>query len=118
MVNERCLGKSFKNFNFDSILSNWQACMIGGFLKVRNHEQWSPPPVGTLKFNVDRAAKGKPGPIGIGGVLRNHDGLTLLSFSSYIAVIESNEAEILAIREAQRLYKVSFHHPLIVESDF
>ena len=27
------------------------------------------PPLGVLKFNVDRAARGKLGPVGIGGVL-------------------------------------------------
>ena len=56
-------------------------------------------------------------PAGLCGVLHNHDSLTLLSFSSYIGVKDSNEAEILAIHEALKLYKVSFNHPLIVESD-
>ena len=68
--------------------------MIGGSLKVRNLERWSPPPMGTLKFNVDGVARGKPGPTSTDGALCNHDGLTLLSFSSYIGVKDLNEAEI------------------------
>ncbi|XVE68852.1 hypothetical protein DITRI_Ditri09bG0102900 [Diplodiscus trichospermus] len=35
----------------------------------------------TLKFNVDGAAKGKPGPAGIGGVLRDYLGVEKASFS-------------------------------------
>ena len=66
---------------------------------------------------MDGAARGKPGLAGTGGVLCNHDGLTLLSFSTYIGVKDSNEAEIFAILEALRVYKVLFNHPLIVESD-
>ena len=36
--------------------------------KVRRSTLWSPPPLGVLKFNVDGAARGKLGPVGIGGV--------------------------------------------------
>lgn len=37
---------------------------------------WSPP-FGELKFNVDEAAKGKSCPAGVGGALRNSDGVVL-----------------------------------------
>ena len=67
---------------------------------------------------LDRVARGKPGLVGIGGVLRNHEGFIFLSFSSFIRVKDSNEAEVLAILEALRLFRVSFRQPLIVESDF
>lgn len=66
---------------------------------------------------MDGIARGKLGLVSIGGVLHNPEGLTLLSFSSFIGVIDSNEVEILALFEAQRLVKASFHQTLIMESD-
>lgn len=39
-----------------------------------------PPPLGVLKFNVDEAARGKPGPAGI-GVLCKNKGEVLFLFS-------------------------------------
>ena len=32
---------------------------------------WASPPYNHMKFNVDGSARGKPGPAGIGGVLRD-----------------------------------------------
>ena len=53
-------------------------------IKVRKSILWSPPPIGWLKFNVDGATRGKPGPTGIGGVLRNCNGDVLFMFSKYV----------------------------------
>lgn len=39
-----------------------------------------------LKSNVDGAACGKLGPVGIGGVLRNHNGEVLYMFSKHVGV--------------------------------
>lgn len=39
------------------------------------------PPSGVLKFNVDGEARGKTGPAGLGGVLRNGKGEVLFMFS-------------------------------------
>lgn len=36
---------------------------------------WSPHLADVLKFNVDRAVRGKLGPAGIGGVLQNSNGV-------------------------------------------
>ena len=46
---------------------------MGGFKKKMKVCECLPQ-YGVLKFNVDRAAKGKPVLAGIGGVLRNHKG--------------------------------------------
>lgn len=110
------LKKELKNFNLYFPLSNWEAGMVGGCLKVRKHER-TPPPMGALTLNVDGAARGKRGRASIGGVLCNHGNLILFSFSSFIGVKDLNEAEILAILEAIRLFNVSFWQPLIMESD-
>ncbi|XVE82185.1 hypothetical protein DITRI_Ditri15bG0127000 [Diplodiscus trichospermus] len=69
-------------------------------------------PKGTLKFNVDGAAKGKPGPVGIGGILRDYMGI--------FGVEDSNAAELIAIREAFIIFASSRwvqNHALIIESD-
>lgn len=38
------------------------------------------PPLDSLKFNVDGAGRGKPGPAEIGGTLRNANGEILVTF--------------------------------------
>lgn len=35
------------------ILHNWEVSLLCGSSRVRKEEHWAPPPVGTLKFNVD-----------------------------------------------------------------
>ncbi|KAK3198236.1 hypothetical protein Dsin_021651 [Dipteronia sinensis] len=56
-----------------------------------------------LKFNVISSVRGKPGPAGIGGVLRNSEGKILYLFSSYVGIEESNKTEILALHRAYEL---------------
>lgn len=79
---------------------------------------WDPPFSGGLKFNVDREARGKLGPAGIGAVLHNGDGMVLVMFSTHIGRMESNEAEVLAILEALQIFvSTSFQERFIAESD-
>lgn len=47
---------------------------------------WSPPLPGVLEFNVDGVARGKIGPLGIGGVLHNMEGLTFIFFSELVGI--------------------------------
>lgn len=75
------------------------------------------PSEGVLKFKVDWAARGKPGPTGIVGVLHNSKGEVLLSFLNPIRIKDSNEALVLATLEALRLYVSSFYDLLVAESD-
>lgn len=76
-----------------------------------------PPKEGELKFNVDEAARGKPGLVGIGGVLRNSLGVVVTLFSKHVGIMESNEAQGQVILEALCLFSSSFHGKLVVESD-
>ena len=69
--------------------------------KVRG--SWSPPVGANLKFNVDESARGKPGPTGIGGVLRNSEGSILCQFSIAIGIQDLITTEILAIQKACEL---------------
>ena len=87
---------------------------------VKNAALWKAPPLGSLKFNVDGSARGKPGPAGIGGVLRDCMAATKVVFSKAIGVADSNVAELLAIREALRIFAASkwvSSHRIIIESD-
>ncbi|OMO63114.1 hypothetical protein COLO4_32709 [Corchorus olitorius] len=105
----------------DSLIREPQLASVPVVLKKRNHfGSWSKPPPGSLKFNVDGSAFGKHGPAGIGGVLRDEEGNTLVVFSKSIGVADSNFAEVMAIREAFIIFSVSKWCDsimLIVESD-
>eukprot|EP00268_Persea_americana_P068029 TRINITY_DN9427_c0_g3_i1.p1 TRINITY_DN9427_c0_g3~~TRINITY_DN9427_c0_g3_i1.p1 ORF type:complete len:256 (+),score=22.30 TRINITY_DN9427_c0_g3_i1:1157-1924(+) len=109
--------KEFSNFSIDDITVNWEACMGCGPSKMRIYVHWSPSPIGMLKFNVDGAARGKPGPASIGGVLRNSRGEVLFMFSKSVGVCDSNKAEVLAILEALQYFSRFFNGILVVESD-
>ncbi|EOY12351.1 Uncharacterized protein TCM_030880 [Theobroma cacao] len=81
---------------------------------------WSTPPPGTLKLNTDGIAKGKPGPAGIGGVIRDHHGFIQGTFSKNIGIEDSNFSEFYAIRDGISFFFSSpwaATHSLVVESD-
>ncbi|KAL4341435.1 hypothetical protein GQ457_08G017130 [Hibiscus cannabinus] len=64
---------------------------------VRVGVVWVLLPLGALKFNVDGSAGWKLGLAWCGGVLWDDMGQILVMFSSLSGVMESNEAERLAI---------------------
>ena len=64
---------------------------------------WIPPEPNSLKFNVDGSVMGKPGPAGIGGVLRDENGKVLCLFSVHMGILDSNTTELLAIKKAIEL---------------
>ncbi|WRX11383.1 Ribonuclease H domain - like 9 [Theobroma cacao] len=88
--------------------------------KVKVQVQWKIPPNGWLKFNTDGAARDYPGPLGIGGVLRNEKGMVKMLFSKTGDWDDANLTEMLAIQEALILFMVTgWCHPfgLIIETD-
>ncbi|KAK8977405.1 hypothetical protein V6N11_034450 [Hibiscus sabdariffa] len=83
-------------------------------------EEWIAPPVGSVKFNTNRAVRGSFGKASIGGILSDNSGKVLLKFSKSIGVADSTSAELLAIKEALVVFMSTglvetFH--LQVESD-
>ena len=68
--------------------------------KVIRSCDWNPLMDDDLMFNVDGSARGCPGSAGIGGVLRDHCGKVMGSFSRYIGNAEAITAEIIAIHQA------------------
>lgn len=85
--------------------------------KTKKIECWKPPQLGTWKFSIDGASKGKPGQAGIGGVLRNHKGESYIIFNESVGIKDSNEAEILSIRRALLIWMHFGHENLIIEGD-
>ena len=88
--------------------------------QVRVVKPWNALPCGFMKFNVDGSSVGKPGPAGIGGVLRDNSTAVKAVFSKSIGVADSNVAELLAVREAMHIFLSSSwmnSHKLIIESD-
>ncbi|XP_043694392.1 uncharacterized protein LOC122645112 [Telopea speciosissima] len=78
---------------------------------------WIPPQYPFVKFNVDGARKGNPGPAGIGGVCRSETSVVVCGFSQGIGFSSALIAEALAIRRAMRLAIEMGHLYLIIESD-
>ncbi|EEF29695.1 conserved hypothetical protein [Ricinus communis] len=70
---------------------------------IRPDLQWLPPLANELKWNVYGSIIGKPGIAGIGGVLRNAEGLFIALFSCPIGIKDSNDAEVHAICKAFEL---------------
>lgn len=110
--------QGFKDLRLGDLWLSWEGCMKSTIPVIRRTlVEWYPPTRGTLKFNVDGAFKGKPGPTGIGGVLRDHLGSIRVVFSEPVDLEESNEAEFLSIRRALTLGTSLGGIKLEVESD-
>ena len=71
--------------------------MESGPSKERILVSLSPPPLGFLKFDINRAARGKPGLVGIEGVLHDGKAEVLFQFSKNADVEDPNEVEVMAI---------------------
>ena len=89
-------------------------------IAVKRNFTWEPSPTEFMKFNVDGSARGKPGAVGIGGVLRDCNAAVKMIFSKSIGVVDSNMAELLVVREALKMFTASQwapSHRLVIESD-
>lgn len=96
--------------NFENLRLNVRA--------VRNRKnEWFPPPVGVLKFNVDGSALGAPGRSGVGGVLRNSRRQIIGVFSKAVGELWANEAEVKAILQALIFCKQYHLRHIQIESD-
>ena len=81
---------------------------------------WSPPPPGFLKLNVDGGAKGKPGPAGCGGVVRDSSSNIRFILSKPLRTKDSIEVEILAIKFGLHFFhnaNIQGASGLLIESD-
>lgn len=81
---------------------------------------WLPPSVDCLTRNVDGSSLGKPSTAGSGGVLRNTCAHFLVLFSCPVGMMDSNHAEIKAIRyslESSFGNNAVKGHKLVINSD-
>ncbi|KAE8735747.1 THO complex subunit 1 [Hibiscus syriacus] len=88
--------------------------------RVCDVSKWIPPPVDFLKLNVDGAVRLDGSGGGIGGILRDWNGCTLLTFSENVGVGTPPLAELKATKRGIEIFLSSsweFIGRLIIESD-
>lgn len=79
--------------------------------------RWFPPPMDTVKLNVDGSSRGNPRLSGIGGVLWNYEGEWLTGFAGFIGITTNINAELLAIFNDQKLAWSMEIRSIMCESD-
>lgn len=114
-------------YNSNEILRNPSCLRWDSHTKPRSQtvslvspDQWCPPPLGSLKWNVDASSKPSSSSSAIGGVLRDHSGNFVCIFSRPVPFMDINQAEILAIHRALQITSTNSRFsesPIIVESD-
>ena len=87
----------FKGISISSIIHNWDEVARSRPIARRIFPRWHPPPHGALKLNFDGSTIGNLGMVGVGGVIRNEDGITILSYSGPVGVCLINKVELLAL---------------------
>ncbi|KAK3190293.1 hypothetical protein Dsin_029854 [Dipteronia sinensis] len=93
-------GKNVSDLVSSLLLNVKDLCVEWSRVKKSVIKDWVHPLVDTFKFNVDGSARGSPGLVGIGGVLRDSYGKVLCMFSFCVGIMDSNNAELLAIKKA------------------
>ena len=68
------------------VLHNWEASLYCGIKEGEKGGALGSSQCRGAKFNVDGAAKGKPGPAGIDGVLCDSGGFVLIRFQSMLGL--------------------------------
>jgi ribonuclease HI len=80
--------------------------------------RWSPPPFRTVLINVDAAICSESRRMGVGVVIRDHNGQCLAACSEYITEVTSPEfAEALALRRAVSFAQDEGFGRIIINSD-
>ncbi|KAH9684247.1 reverse transcriptase domain-containing protein [Citrus sinensis] len=78
---------------------------------------WIRPSPGVVKLTVDGCSRGNPGMAASGGILRDHRGVALAAFGSFLGHKPILYAELMAICEGLELASQLGHSVLEVESD-
>lgn len=106
--------------NPQCLLWNSKPCPSNHLPSATAVESWSPPPFGSLKWNVDASCSSIFESSSIGGVLRDHNGNFICMFSRPIPFMEINNAEVLAIHRALKISASCerlMNLPIMIESD-
>ncbi|XP_077217986.1 uncharacterized protein LOC143852487 [Tasmannia lanceolata] len=78
---------------------------------------WDRPMIGSLKLNIDGAAKGNPGESGGGGVMRDAKAKVIFAFAFFYGTSTNMVAEARALLDGLRLCKAFGFKNFVVESD-
>ncbi|KAL5699591.1 hypothetical protein ACHQM5_030471 [Ranunculus cassubicifolius] len=78
---------------------------------------WLPPQQGTIKLNTDGAARGCPGPAGLGISCRNHQGDFLGIFTQGLGICNNYWAEFYAVLAAMELAQEKGWREIWIETD-
>ena len=96
----------FKGISAKSIINSWKEVAFSHLHKSSIVYRRTPPSSGALKLNFDRSAQGNRRIVGVGCVICNDQGITLLSYSDPAGPCSINKAEVLSLniglREALR----------------
>lgn len=79
--------------------------------------QWLPPPINSLKLNIDASHNNESYLFVVGGLLRNHNGLWLGGFSSFIGAGSALLVELWAIFNGFKFYARKIFTDGIIESE-
>ncbi|XP_038993247.1 uncharacterized protein LOC120116941 [Hibiscus syriacus] len=97
---------------------NWWNDPTGCVLPKTPKMDWQPPAAGLLKFNIDGAFRDSA--VGCGGALRDNSGNIKAIFSGPREVVNSDFAEVVAIKTVLELFlEIGWHRQweLIIKSD-
>ena len=84
---------------------------------ISSPNSWSAPLAGSLKLNVDGAAKGNLGPAGYGGAIRNLKGDILSLFWGSIGSNNNNMVELEGLINGLKWALQTGKNPLVAEGD-
>ena len=79
--------------------------------------KWNFPIAGTWKFNTDGSSRGNPGPGGIGGILRDDNGVWECGFTGSLDHCSSIFAELSSINYALKLILKKSYKNVLIETD-
>lgn len=85
--------------------------------KNLTHVGWKPPPLGFYKLHTDGSARGNPGRASAGGLLRDHNGAWIGSFSRDIGYTHSMAAELWGLRDGLMLARTLNINKIMIEVD-
>ena len=114
------LRKEFKGVSLEDLRRTWAARFQGGWVsKCLNGILWECPPTGFLKLNFDGSYLQAIGRGGIGGFIRDWNGITVRNFSRPVDSLDSNESEINALLVGCReLHKLEGSKVIIERDSF
>ncbi|KAJ9171073.1 hypothetical protein P3X46_019121 [Hevea brasiliensis] len=100
----KALDPTFSILAMDLLITSKSIKSWTNLLKECRLAVWAAPPASSFKWNVDGSFLGKPSLSALGGVLQESSGDFQCIFSCPVGYMDSNWAELYAIRKALEIY--------------